>query len=597
MKRILVPLLLVLILLVTGAAATAEGNEEITLEVNEEKLTVYEATDPLVAELLAPEGEDLPVLVVPVKKGVKVPATILPKTAKNRRVLWDVADTDIARIQDSNTLSGRAVGETVLTVYSQAEPEVKKQYRVLVITPVSRIEASAPEKSVAAGASMQLTATVQPEDAAIRQVIWSSADEKIATVDENGVVTGVKRGSVRIVAMARDGSNVRANISVQVTQTAQEITLDHVEMTVDAGRSAVLKATVLPTDTNDKSVLWSSTDESVATVNNQGRVTGVALGDCEIVCTSKTTGEVQARATVHVQQPVKNIVFNEAPIIYAGEDAKLTWSIEPADASNPVIQLSSSNERILKVSEDGTITGLQAGTVTVNAVTTDGTNRRAKVQVRVLQHVTGVHMKRNTAYVDVKETATTGAILEPDNASNKKMFWEVEDPSIATLKPLDREPNRIKITGVSQGDTIIYGTTEDGGYKTSILVKIGDWDHALQLRDAYVEGADIVIRVRNNSKLTITSITAEVSVFDNDGEPVPANSKDDSNTFTVVYRRTLNPGETTQDRYWKYVDFKLPESTKTAEYDVVITQYQIDNDWVKVIRKNHRPKKECPVHI
>ena len=596
MKRILVPLLLVLALLCSGAAL-AEGNDEITLEVNEEKLTVYEAADPLVAELLAPDGEDLPVLVVPVKKGVKIPATIMPKTAKNRKILWNVENTDIARIQDGNTLSGRAVGETLLTISSDANPEVKKQYRVLVVTPASRIEATAPEKTVAAGAAMQLTAAVQPENAAIRQVTWSSADERIATVDENGVVTGVKRGSVRIVATALDGSNVRANISVQVTQTAQEITLDHAELTVDAGHSSMLKATVLPADTNDKGVLWSSTDESVATVNNSGRVTGVALGDCEIVCTSKTTGEVQARASVHVQQPVKNIIFDEAPIIYAGESGQLTWSIDPANASNPKIQLTSSNEKILRVSEDGTITALQAGTANINAVTTDGTNRRAKVQVRVLQHVTGVHMKRSIAYVDVKETATTGAILEPENASNKKLFWEVEDPSVATLKPLDKEPNRIKITGVSQGATIIYGTTEDGGYKTSLLVQIGDWDHALQLREAHVEGADVFMKVRNNSTLTITSITAEVSVFDNEGKAVPANSKDGSNTFTVVYRHTLNPGETTQDRYWKYVNFMLPDSPRTAEYQVVITQYQIDNDWVKVIRKNHRPKKDCPVHV
>ena len=107
----------------------------------------------------------------------------------------------------------------------------------------------------------------------------------------------------------------------------------------------------------------------------------------------------------------------------------------------------------------------------------------------------------------------------------------------------------------------------------------------------------ITIRVKNISDLPITSITAQVSVTDAEGEPVPCNSKDDSNTFTVVYHGKILPGEFSQDTKWKYVNFKAPESPAVSEYEVKITEFQIDDDWVKTIRKKNQPTLKVPVHL
>ena len=566
MKRMLLPLL-VLALLCMGLTAAAEGNDAITLEVNTGKIAVYAADDPYLAGLTdQADGEVLPVMVIPAKKGFQLRASVQPTTVRNRRVTLTSDNPEIVKIYE-NTVTGRKAGETFLTIASVQDPSVTVRYRVIVTQPVSRISVTAPEKNVAVGGSITLNAAILPEDATIKQVTWSSADERIATVDANGTVTGVKRGTARITAAATDGSNIRASINLQVIQTAGEITLDKQELTVDTGRTGVLKATVLPKDTNDKNVIWTSSDESIAKVNAQGRVTGVSLGDCEITCTSRVNGAVQAKAVVHVQQPVK------------------------------AVKLSSSNEKVLTVSEDGTVTGIQAGEAYVRAVTTDGSNRQAKVKVRVLQHVTGVHMRRKTAYVDVKQTSTAGAILEPEKATNRNMTWETADASVATVVPEKKTPNKVRITGVSRGETIVTGTTEDGGFQTSILVRIGDWEKSLKLTDAYVKGTDARLTVKNNSDLTITSITVEVSIFDNDGKPVPCNKKDNSGTYRMVYKKTLEPGASTREKDWKTVDFKLPDSTKVSEYVVKITEFVIDNDWVKLIRPKNQPTKKCPVHL
>ena len=595
MKKILLPLL-VLALLCMGLTAAAEGNDAITLEVNTGKIAVYAADDPYLAGLTdQADGEILPVMVIPAKKGYQLRVSVQPTTVKNRRVTLTAENPEIVKVYENN-VTGRKEGETILTIASVQDPSVTVRYRVIVTQPVSRISVTAPEKSVAVGGSVTLNAGILPEDATIKQVTWSSADERIATVDANGTVTGVKRGTARITAAATDGSNIRASINLQVVQTAEEITLDTTELTVDTGRTGMLKATVLPKDTNDKNVIWTSSDESIAKVNAQGRVTGVSLGECEITCTSKVNGAVQAKAVVHVQQPVTKVSFGEAQVVYAGESGKVTWTIEPANATNPAVKLSSSNEKVLTVSEDGTVTGIQAGEAYVKAVTTDGSNRQAKVKVRVLQHVTGVHMRRKVAYVDVKQTSTAGAILEPEKATNRNMTWETADASVATVAPEKKAPNKVRITGVSKGETIVTGTTEDGGFQTTILVRIGDWEKSLKLTDAYVKGTDAHLTVKNNSDLTITSITVEVSVFDKDGKPVPCNKKDNSGTYKMTYKKTLEPGVSTKEKDWKTVDFKAPDSAKAHEYVVKITEFVIDNDWVKLIRQKNQPTRKCPVH-
>ena len=566
------------------------------LDIDTSRLSVYTGNEEEIAGLLAQDGSELPVLVLPVKKNAEIRASALPKDASNRKITMTSADENVLRVK-GKTVSGRQAGQTILTIASEQNPEVAVQYRVLVLQPVSRISVSAPGKSVAVGATLALSAEVSPADASLTKIVWSSSDERIATVDENGVVTGVGRGNARIVAAAQDGSGSRASMNIKVTQGIQGITLDQTDVTVAAGKTVVLRAKVEPANADDRDVVWTSSDESVATVNRQGRVSGVALGECEIICTSKTTGTIEARAHVHVQQPVTSVAFGDAPAVYAGESAQLNWTVSPENASQQALTFTSGNPRVLTVDAQGAVTGVAPGETYVSAMTTDGTNRRARVKVTVYQHVQGVHMKRSTAYIDVGETAVTGAVLEPEKASNKNMTWEVADPSMVSVEKVKNQGNRIKIRGLAQGQTTVTGVTEDGGFPATLNVWVGDWDHALSIKEAHVAGADVYLTVRNDSPLTITSITAEVSVFDIDGKPVPANSKDDSNTFKVVFRKQLLPGEMTTEKDWKYVNFKLPESTTVAEYQVRIVQYQIDNDWVKTIRKKFQPLFKCPVHL
>ena len=591
MKKILISLL-ALMLSCMSMGVLAEGQDEtVTVELNTARLAVYAADDPYLDGLTDPAGT-LPVIVLQVKNPVELQVTVGPKTLKNKKFTLLSDNEEVVRTR-GKSLTGLKAGEAVLTITSEHDSTVSAQYRIVVIQPVTRITLAADTKNVAVGGTVTLTPAFFPENASLKTVTWKSENEAVATVDENGTVTGLKKGTVRVTAIAADGSRIRASVSLNIVQTAEEITLDKNEITVDVGRSAVLKATVLPRETNDKTVVWSSSDESVAKVGKDGRITAVALGRCEILCTSRTNGEVQAKAVVNVQQPVKKITLDNVPVIYAEESVKVAAHVEPDNASNPALAFSSSNEKILTVDADGTVTGVSAGEAYVTAVTTDGSNRQAKVKVKVMQHLTGVRMLRRTAYIDVGAANTTRAIVEPEKGTNNKMTWESADPSIASVEPEAKQPNRVKIKGLREGTTTVTCTTEDGGFQASLTVKIGDWEKSLKWAGAERDGkGNPLLRVKNVSDLNITYVKVEITCYDWDGKPAMGiNTKDGTNVLTAVYSKPLEPGQTTKElEGWKIQDWD--KEVVYASMDARIVEFEIDHDWVKLIRKNRQPEKK-----
>lgn len=589
MKRFVIPLLVLALLFVSLSALAEE--DAVTLELNTARLPLYAAGDPHLSGLT--EQTDLPVLVLPVKKSWQLSVKVQPLTVRNKQFTLSVDNDQTVRVK-KNTVTGLAPGETVLTITSAQDPNAAIRYRIVVVQPITRITLTASAKSVAVGSTMSLTPVIFPDNATKKQVIWASSNEGILTVDENGVVTGIKKGNGRVTATAADGSNVRVNINISVAQGANEITLDNPELTVDVGRTAMLKATVLPKDTNNKKVAWSSSDEGIASVNAQGRITGISLGDCEIICTSQDNGDVQAKATVHVQQPVKKITFGAAPAVYAGESSQLTWTIEPDNASNPALKLTSSNPKVLAVEDDGTVTGIAAGEATITAKTTDGSNRQARLKVKVMQHVTGVRFLRHTAYIDPGQTSSAGVIIEPQKFTNHNMAWETADDSIASVAQDRKTATKVAITGNREGTTTVTGITEDGGLRADIEVKVGNWNGALQFESASINGrGDFRFRVKNVSSLTITKVVIEVNCFEDDGTEARVNSNDAGNTCRFTCTRTLAPGMTCGE-----TDFKSSTYDHGIGWDIAkcrIIMFVIDNDWEKWIPGRIQPTRQIRI--
>ena len=385
---------------------------------------------------------------------------------------------------------------------------------------------------------------MKPADASITGVKWESTNEKVAVVDEYGVVTGVGRGQATIRATAADGGGQRASVNVTAKQQPESITLSGLSGNIRVGGGVTLKATVLPNTTSDKAVVWSTSDASVATVSANGYVKGVRAGSCTITCQSKTFPEVYAQIDVTVYAPVTSITFNEKkPSVAVGRSIALSWTVKPQDATDSSVSFSTNKPDVVSVSNDGIVTGLKRGECYVYATANDGSGKKATIRVTVTQPVTGVTMKYTSQNVGLNKYTTNTAILEPANADNKKMQWTSQDERIATVSGNGLNP---KVTGRAWGTTTIIGTTDDGSYVVTYTINVGSRKDALRITNLWAENNAAKIVVYNASNLTITKFYYTIYLYNAFGEPLVCNTDGRSFSFTGTYNFTLAPGEATR---------------------------------------------------
>ena len=155
--------------------------------------------------------------------------------------------------------------------------------------------------SMNSGTTAQLSATVAPSSAFNQAVEWASSDESVATVSQNGLVTAVAGGSCTITATSTDGSGVSAACTVTVTQMVTDIVLSPSTLFLQLDEFVRLTTTVLPETAANKNVVWSSSNENVATVRS-GRIDAYGYGSAVITCTAADGSGVYAKCVVYVIQ-------------------------------------------------------------------------------------------------------------------------------------------------------------------------------------------------------------------------------------------------------------------------------------------------------
>ena len=195
--------------------------------------------------------------------------------------------------------------------YTQHAIKGESVTETLTITPtVESISLNQEAISMVVGDEENLTATVEPEGAADK-VEWTSSDEDVVTVDENGKITAVGEGTATITATA---GGKTATCTVTVTAKPVPITgisLDDAEVSV--GRTIQLKPKFTPADTTQRGVTWESSDETKATVDENGLVKGIAEGEVTITATSKENQSIKASCKVTVTK-------KDSTIVIPGED-------------------------------------------------------------------------------------------------------------------------------------------------------------------------------------------------------------------------------------------------------------------------------------
>nr|WP_246354247.1 Ig-like domain-containing protein [Paenibacillus phytohabitans] len=273
------------------------------------------------------------------------------------------------------TLIAKKDGTSTITV-TAVDGSASQTLEVTVTkVPVDSVSLDAADVKLELGRTRQLKATVTPSDASFQGVTWTSSDESIATVSSAGLITAKGIGNTDITVTTDDGGKTaQAPVTVTDVHTAS-ITLNKSSLRFRAGETEALTATVLPEDAKDKALIWTTSDSSVATVNDSGTVTAIANGTATLTVSASdgVAAPVTIPVTVADVLNVTGITLTPSSVIVdAGKTTQLTTELHPSSADNPAVSWSSSDPTIAVVDESGLVTTLRAGTAVITVKTEDG---------------------------------------------------------------------------------------------------------------------------------------------------------------------------------------------------------------------------------
>ncbi len=371
------------------------------------------------------------------KKGASLAlkVTMEPSGASDRSFTVFAAQTDILRVSKT-TIKGLAPGAAMLQLTSTSNPSVSILLPVLVVEPVTKVRVSAEKTTLTLGEQAQTILTFTPEDATLQAVSYSSDNEKIATVDEKGLVTAHAKGQTAIRVMTMDGTKRVSYVNIQVVQLPEAVTIEETApLILNVGDTHGLKAVITPDSASDKKVLWTSSDESVAQVNASGQVTATGQGQCEILCVSQAREQVRTTLPVIVVQLAKDLSFvSEKATLLAGQRALLRYVLEPLDVTNGEVAFTSSNEAVALVNESGIVTALSDGTASITVAAQDGSGKKDSLELTVARRPEKVtiHQQGPLTLATGRKTQVTAEVW-PQDSENRKIAWASTDETVATV--------------------------------------------------------------------------------------------------------------------------------------------------------------------
>ena len=266
------------------------------------------------------------------------------------------------------------------------------------------------------------------EAASKLNLTWSSSDETVATVDETGLVTAVGAGEADVTVSVADANiSSTTHVKVVITPTGVEAP-DSIELVTNGENSKALGAKMTPEDATEVKLAYESSDENVATVDENGVVTAVADGEC--IITTYVTADIPATAENAEAKPVVDeVASSEAEVADSAADSEAP---DDAAASEP----------------EGT-------TDSSFGVVPDGLS--AETKVTVTTKVEQITLNKTEGVLTVGNSVTVTATITPDNATNTTINWTSSDEKVATVD------SNGKVTAVAAGNATIKATSESDG--------------------------------------------------------------------------------------------------------------------------------------
>ena len=279
-------------------------------------------------------------------------------------------------------------------------------------------------------------------------------DFKYGTVISNPYYTALKPGTVTFNISLPNGCS--KNVSVTIKPKASGITLSDSSVEMYKGEVKKLTATVTPDDAYDKTVTWTSSDTSVATVDQEGNVTAASDGTTTI--TAKTSNGIASSCIITVlPDPTPTGIAispdTDSYSMMTGQTYKLTAEVTPSNAFDKTIEWTSDNTSVATVSADGLVTANNIGQTKITATTVNGLQDHIYINVKPLAQ--SISISASSLELLINDTKTLSATVSPDNAYNKTVIWSSSNPSVVTVS------SNGTLKAISAGSATVYASVKN----------------------------------------------------------------------------------------------------------------------------------------
>lgn len=399
-----------------------------------------------------------------VDKSAKITATVSPYDATDKTVNFVSGDATIATVDNNGVVKALREGTTIITVTtldgSKATAVVSVSKEVKEVTEI-RLDQTAIE--MYENDKTKITSTVLPSNATDKTVTYVSSDNSVATVDSTGEVTAVSNGISIITVTAKNG--VSATVKITVTSKQQtnpdasekSLTLNKSLVNINVGETIALVPTVVGIE-NPK-VTFTSNAPSIASVDEYGKVLGVAGG--KAIITAKVEGEdnLVAQTVVTVGEEVSKIILNNTSLtLNANDKATLQATVIPVGATDKTLTWYSSNNSVVTVSDTGEVTALRGGSATITVTSKNGIT--ARCNVIVTESVNELIFSTDEVTIEKGESTLLMIAIYPTTATDKTLEFESSSENIATVDSTG------KVVGISNGKTKITAKAKSGAIAT-----------------------------------------------------------------------------------------------------------------------------------
>lgn len=332
---------------------------------------------------------------------------------------------------------------------------------------------------------------------------WYSTNKKVANVDDNGNVIAVNTGKTKIIAKTEDSKNWAICNLVVVDDTifskidnndvtdileddiiadvgnenisVDDIVLSTSNLILEVGNLIPINVNVLPYNASNKKIHWTTDNSNVVKINENGIVTALSVGEAVVIAISDDNN-IKKECKIKVLDQHSDSIIKVSDIklskqdvlIDEGSSVYITANIIPSNASNKVVNWTSSDENVAIVGVDGKIIGLNSGEAVITVESFDRSISK-NINVVVLEpKITVTELVLSKTSVKIKENKQTNLSVDvvPSNATNKTVIWKSADSNIATV-----DQNGV-ITAKNVGNTKIIATTPDGKISIECIVEV-----------------------------------------------------------------------------------------------------------------------------